>query len=134
MVTGRLLGDAVVRRLGPAQVVRLGGGLAAFGLALGLSVQNATWSVAGFALVGLGLANIVPVVFSAAGRRAGPPGVALAATMGYGGLMGAPPVIGFLADALGLRPALGLLILAMAAVMLLAPAAAYRPLTVAEQA
>ena len=68
MVAGRLSGDAVVRRLGPARVIRFGGVLALLGLGAALAVPG-RWVVdAGFILVGAGLANVVPVVFSAGGR------------------------------------------------------------------
>ena len=67
--------------------------------------------------MGLGLANSVPVLFGAAGRVPGlPAGVALAAvaTTGYGGFLAGPPVIGLLADVVGLPAALGLVVLACA--------------------
>jgi hypothetical protein len=68
----------------------------------------------GFALVGLGLANIVPVIFSAAGRSATTPavGVSMAATAGYAGFLVGPPLIGFGAGLLGLRLALCALLIA----------------------
>ena len=62
--------------------------------------------VAGFALTGLGLANIFPVAIARAGALTGPSGVAAASTLGYGGMLLGPPTIGFLADALGLPTAL----------------------------
>ena len=67
-------------------------------------------AVAGFALVGLGIANAVPLLFSAAGRVP-PAGPSLAAvfTVGYTGFIVGPPVIGFLADLIGLPQTLGLL-------------------------
>jgi hypothetical protein len=67
----------------------------------------------GFALVGIGLANTVPVLFSTAGQMDGIPpsmGVAMVATLGYGGLLLGPPLIGFGGELLSLRAMLGLLI------------------------
>ena len=112
MVLGRVLGDLTVRRLGPALVVRAGAGLAAAGF--GLAALWPAAGAAGFALVGLGVANMAPLLFSAAGRAGAgaSTGVAAAATMGYAGLLLGPPVIGAAADAVGLRAALGLLIVA----------------------
>jgi MFS family permease len=76
----------------------------------------------GFALVGIGLANVVPVLFSTAGQMKGvvpSVGVAMVATLGYGGLLMGPPIIGFGADLVGLRAMLGLLIAFALAVTLL---------------
>jgi hypothetical protein len=120
MVAGRLGGDTVVGRLGPVRVVWLGAGLAALGLAAALAVPD-RWTVdAGLVLVGAGLANVVPAVFSAAARLAGIGGVAMVSATGYASLLVAPPLIGGIADAVGLRLALALLPLATAGLMLLA--------------
>jgi MFS family permease len=114
MAACRIIGDVSVRRLGPGMVVRLGGLIAACGLALVLGLPNNITACAGFALVGVGLANIVPVIFSAAGRSTATPalGVSMAATAGYAGFLVGPPLIGFGAGFVGLRFALGVLVLA----------------------
>jgi hypothetical protein len=120
MVTGRLLGDATVGRFGRVRVLSAGGALAASGIALAIVLPVA--GPLGFALVGLGAANIAPILFSAAGA-AGPvasTGVAAVATLGYGGMLLGPPTIGMLADRIGLRLALGVLVAAMAAIALAA--------------
>ncbi len=122
MACGRLGGDTVVRRFGPVATQRAGGALAAIGTAAGLSMPTPVLAAAAFALVGLGVSNIVPVMFSAAGRRAGASGIAMSATTGYFGLMAGPPVIGFLAQATSLRAALLLLLAGAAALIVLAPA------------
>ena len=124
MVLGRVFGDALVRRFGPAAMLRGGAMLAAAGFALAVAWPAA--AAAGFALVGLGVANMAPLLFSAAGRAgaAASTGVAAVATLGYGGLLLGPPVVGVAADLLGLRGALGLLVLAagvLAAARLRAP-------------
>jgi fucose permease len=117
MAAGRFSGDRLAARLGPARLLRLSGGLAAVGLAAGLVVGRPAAAIVGAGLVGLGLANSVPVLFGAAGRMPGlAAGAALAAvaTTGYGGFLAGPPVIGLVADAVGLPAALGLVVLACA--------------------
>ncbi len=111
MAAGRFAGDWLVERVGPRPVLRTGGMLVAVGLACGLAVSNPWAAIAGFGCVGLGLSNSVPILFSAAGRTPGVgPGLGIAsvATMGYLGFLAGPPVIGFAADLVGLRWALGL--------------------------
>jgi MFS family permease len=127
MAAGRLGGDAVVRRMGPLAIVRGGGALAVLGLTLMLAVPNPVVADAAMVLIGLGLSNIVPVVFSAAGRLQGTAGVAMAATTGYAGFMASPPVIGEVAELAGLRVALLLILAGVAALALLAGAVAVRP-------
>jgi hypothetical protein len=114
MAACRIIGDVSVRRLGSGTVVALGGFVAASGLALVLGFPSAFTACVGFALVGLGLANIVPVIFSAAGRSTATPavGVSMAATAGYAGFLVGPPLIGFGAGLLGLRLALCVLVVA----------------------
>jgi MFS family permease len=122
MVAGRLLGDRFVRNLGRVQALRLGAGLTAFGIAVAL-VFGQVGGIIGFALVGLGMANAIPVLFTAAGRvKATAPsvGVAMAATLGYSGFLAGPPIIGFIAEAVGLRLALTILFLAAMIVAALA--------------
>jgi predicted MFS family arabinose efflux permease len=120
MFVGRVAGDAVVRRLGPERVLR--GGAALAGLALGglLLAESTPIALAGLFAVGIGIANGVPLLFSAAGRTAAPgPAIAAVSTMGYGAFLGGPPFIGFLADAIGLSAALAFICLAAATVVLL---------------
>jgi MFS family permease len=116
MAGGRFAGDAVVRRLGPAMTLRLGGLLGATGMATVLLAAAHELAIAGFVLIGLGVSNVVPVAFSAAGRERGPGGVAMAASIGYAGLMAGPPLIGPIADLVGLRIALGTVLAAVLAV------------------
>jgi predicted MFS family arabinose efflux permease len=110
MVIGRLLGDRVTAALGPVRIVRYGSLIAAAGFVLACALPWATSAMAGFVLVGLGASNIVPVLFSAAGRIPGTaPGVAIATvtTFGYTGILSGPAAIGVVADALSLPLALG---------------------------
>ena len=119
MAAGRLAGDRLVRALGGRRVMQAGAGLAVAGFALALGLAAPLAGAIGFGLVGLGLSNVVPVLFSAAGRAhpAAPSvGVALASGLGYAGMVGGPPLIGFAADAVGLRLALLIPLLAAAAI------------------
>ncbi|MFM0206282.1 MFS transporter [Paraburkholderia sediminicola] len=121
MAACRLVGDVSVRRFGSSKVIGLGGLLAVAGLTLVLSLPTVFTACAGFAMVGVGLANIVPVIFSAAGRSTVTPavGVSMAATAGYAGFLVGPPLIGFGAGLFGLRLALGVLVVATLIVCLL---------------
>lgn len=111
MAAGRFGGDGLVDRFGPARVLRASAAVAATGLGRALVVGELVIGVVGFGLVGLGIANVIPILFSAAGSVPGtPPGIGIAtvATMGYLGFLAGPPLIGLVADATGLRVALGL--------------------------
>ncbi len=113
MAAARFGGDSLSRRLGAVTLVRLSSSIALIGLALALYVQLPWLCVAGFALVGIGMANLVPVLFSAAARVfPSHPGAGLAAvaTTGYLGFLAGPPGIGVIADWLGLPLALGVLL------------------------
>ncbi|MEU8504473.1 MFS transporter [Streptomyces brevispora] len=106
MTAGRLSGTALLERLGQTRTLVAGGGTAAAGMLLG-SLAPTTWlALLGFAITGLGLANIFPVAVSRAGELAGPGGVAAASTLGYGGMLLGPPAIGFLTDWFSLPAAL----------------------------
>jgi MFS family permease len=121
MATCRIVGDVSVRRFGSDRVIALGGFVAATGLALVLGFPNVVTACVGFGLVGVGLANIVPVIFSAAGRSTLTPavGVSMAATAGYAGFLVGPPLIGFGAGIVGLRLALCVLLVAALVVSLM---------------
>ena len=111
MGIGRLSGDALVTRFGPTRVLALGSALAAAGFALATLTPWAAAAIGGFALVGAGASNVVPVLFSAAGRVSGvPASVSLAAvtTIGYMGLLAGPALIGLVAQFSGLPAALTL--------------------------
>jgi len=125
MAAGRFTGDVLVRRLGPRRVLRGSSAVAAVGLGTALLLGHPAIGVVGCALVGLGIANIIPVLFSAAARVPGvPPGQALAAvaTTGYLGFLAGPPLIGVVAETAGLAVGLGLVSGACAFVALKASA------------
>jgi fucose permease len=124
MAAGRLSGDWLTSRLGAAQLLRSGGALAALGLAATLLLGRSALAIGGFGLVGLGLANVVPTLFSAAGRsRSVAPRVAIAAvaSTGYAGLLAGPPLIGFIAQAFTLTRALIVVVVCCGVISLLAP-------------
>jgi fucose permease len=113
MAVGRLCGDRLVLRFGPVAVVRGSAALAAVGLAAALLIGRAPAAVVGFACLGLGCSNVVPVLFSAAGRTpdAEPTrALAVVTVMGYTALLAGPPLIGLVAQAASLRTALALLV------------------------
>ena len=123
MAAGRFGGDHVARRLGAARLLRLSGALAAGGLGFALIVKGVILAIVGLGVVGLGIANLIPVLFSAAGRVPGvTPGHALAAvaTTGYVGFLAGPPLIGLAAEMAGLPAALGIVVLACAGVAIAA--------------
>jgi predicted MFS family arabinose efflux permease len=123
MAAGRLVGDRLVARQGTRPQLQKGGLLAASSLAIALLVGHPLIALAGCAGVGLGLANVIPIVFREASVVPGlAPGQGLAAatTVGYCGLLAGPPLIGLVADVTGLPRALGLVVLAAAVVALLA--------------
>jgi MFS family permease len=100
-----------VDRFGAGRVVRVSSTVAAVGLAAALLLGSPAAGIVGFGLVGLGIANIIPVLFGAAARVPGiEPGRGLAAvaTTGYLGFLIGPPLIGLVADAIGLGPGLAL--------------------------
>jgi MFS family permease len=100
MTVGRLTGDKVVGALGGKRVLVLGGLCAAGGFFCAVFAQTGAVALAGFAMVGLGASNIVPILFTAAGnQKAMPAGLAIGAitTLGYAGMLAGPALIGFVA-------------------------------------
>lgn len=123
MTLGRLTGDRVVHALGARPVMVLGGLCAALGFLIVLAAPLDGLALAGFVLVGLGAANIVPILFSAAGRQKRMPAnlaVAAISTLGYAGVLAGPAVLGVVAQAAGLATVFALL----AVVLLVVPLAA----------
>jgi MFS family permease len=124
MAVGRLTGDRLVDYVGAVTVVRSSASLASLGLGLALFIGQPTAALIGFGCVGLGLANVVPVLFSAAGRTPGlsaGAGLAAVATSGYLGFVAGPPLIGFAAEVTNLSWALGLVVIFLGLVAIFAP-------------
>lgn len=117
MTIGRLTGTQLLERLGQTRTLVAGGTTAALGMLLA-ALAPALWvALLGFVITGLGLANLFPVAVERAGALAGPDGVAIASTFGYGGMLLGPPAIGFMADWFSLPTALtSVAVLAAAAV------------------
>ena len=100
MTFGRLTGDRIVARVGRRSVVTVGGLLAMGGILLATLVPLWQAALLGYAMVGLGCSNIVPVLFTAVGRQTSmPQSVAVPAmsTLGYAGVLAGPAAIGFIA-------------------------------------
>jgi MFS family permease len=127
MATARFAGDQLTARLGSVLLLRCSGALAGAGLLVALLFPQPALVLLGFAAVGAGFATVVPIIFSAAGRTPGEdPGAALATTttLGYTGFLIGPPFIGFAAELIGLRGALGLIVVTSASLFLLSRHAA----------
>jgi MFS family permease len=122
MLLGRATGDVVVRVLGHRSVVLLGAALTFVGALLAIGFVAPAAGIAGFCLVGLGLANMVPAVFSASAAAASSPslGIAMSAGLAYSAYLVGPPLFGAIASASSLRVAFATLLVAMAAIAALA--------------
>jgi fucose permease len=110
MACGRLTGDRMARRFGVVPLLRASGLVAALGWTAAVLLPG-IWSLAGFALIGIGASNIVPLLFSAAARVPGVPAsvsIPLITAIGYAGLLTGPGIIGFVAAATSLSVALAL--------------------------
>jgi MFS family permease len=119
MTAGRLTGDAIVRRLGATKVIVFGGMTAAVGLSLATFAPSWEAALVGYALVGAGCSNIVPVLYTAVGKQTVmPESVAVPAitTLGYAGILAGPAVIGFVAHGSSLSFAFGLMAVLLVAV------------------
>jgi MFS family permease len=115
MTASRTIGDRLNRRLGPVALARSGAAVATVGLGLALAIGSVPVAIAGFAAMGAGLGVVVPVLFRAAASTAtvsASVGVAAVSTIGWFGFLAGPPAIGFAASAVGLRAALGIVVLA----------------------
>lgn len=121
MAVMRFAGDSVRNRFGAVQTLRASGFLAAVGLFAASAAPSEGFAIAGFFIAGLGVANMVPILFSAAGNFPGlPSSVAISAVtmLGYAGILVAPASIGFVAGQIGFSvtyAALSLLLIGVAA-------------------
>lgn len=124
MAIGRLLGDKIIRVVGHSKVLRFGSVVAALGLLMVVLVPQVWGAVVGFGLVGVGLSNVVPIIFSSAGYAnpdAPGRGIAAVTTMGYFGFLIGPPLIGFIAEGVSLNGAWLMLTIFLGLVVILAP-------------
>ena len=123
MATGRLLGDRIVAAVGGPAILTAGGLAAATGMAVVAVIPSPPAALAGFAMIGLGSSNIVPVLFTAAGRQPVMPAhlaVAAVSTIGFSGILTGPALIGLAAHLTSLSCAF----LLVASLLLAVPATA----------
>jgi predicted MFS family arabinose efflux permease len=123
MTVGRLTGDRVVGRWGGRRVLLFGGVCAAGGFVISVLSPSPGVALLGFLLIGIGAANIVPVLFTAVGsQRDMPASAAVGAitTIGYAGVLAGPALIGFVAHA----TSLGFAFAGLSCLMLLVAASA----------
>lgn len=123
---GRLVGDRLVDRFGERAVVRAGGLIAAVGMGLALGFSSVPGTIVGFAVAGLGVSTLVPLAMHAAdqlpGLRPGT-GLTILTWLMRIGFLGAPVIVGLVADATSLRigllavPVAGLLVVVLAGVL-----------------
>jgi predicted MFS family arabinose efflux permease len=109
MTAGRLSGDRIVQHFGTTNIIVFGGLCAAIGFVLVISVPSWPAALIGYALVGVGCSNVVPVLFTSVGRQtAMPENVAVPAitALGYAGILLGPAAIGWVAHAASLSVAL----------------------------
>ena len=124
MGAARLVGDRLLLRWGIGGLARRSGTLSCAGTVLAIATRSPVPALVGFALVGIGCAAIVPALFRVGGSAPGiaqSAGIAAIASAGYLGGLCNGPAIGFLARAVGLSAALGLLALAGAVIATLGP-------------
>lgn len=104
MALMRFAGDGVRNRFGAVTTLRISGLIAACGMLVAALSPWAWLAIAAFAFCGLGIANMVPIAFSAGGNQPGMAagtGVSVVTTMGYTGILAAPSAIGFVAEHTG---------------------------------
>lgn len=127
MAIMRFAGDGVRNRFGAVRTLRLSGFIGAAGL-MGGALAPTDWvAIVSFAVAGLGVANMVPILFSAAGNHGRLPSataISIVTMVGYCGILVAPSSIGFLAEHMGFRPTYAGLSLLLIGVALLAARAA----------
>jgi|TARA_A100001391_G_scaffold82977_1_gene54241 predicted MFS family arabinose efflux permease len=109
MAIMRFAGDFIRQRLGAVVTLRICGGFALTGMMLAALAPTPQLAILGFAIAGIGISNIVPIAFSAAGNLPGIPsgiGLSIVTVMGYSGILVAPSAIGFIAEHTGFSPVL----------------------------
>lgn len=121
MAAGRFSGDWLAQRISGKNILHVSGLLIAVGMSCALLFPSWWLAVGGLMLTGLGIANIVPVIWGVAGRdtRMGAgPAISTVTTVGYCGFLTGPPVIGSLSVAVGLR--LAMVVIALAGIIVAA--------------
>ncbi|MEI2301453.1 MFS transporter [Ensifer sp. MJa1] len=101
MALGRLLGDVVTQRVGHVNILRIGGVVCGVSLLAMLIAQSVVIGIAGLAICGFGVANMIPAVFASAGKigsQAAGRAMSIVTTLGYSGLLIGPALLGFVAQ------------------------------------
>ena len=126
MALSRFGGTPVIARLGRGRAVRIAGVLAALGITAALALSAMPGILIGIALWGVGTALVFPAAMSAGGEQPGRAADAIAAvsTIGYGGFLIGPPLIGLLAQQVGIGTALWILPALAIGIVILAPVVA----------
>ena len=127
MAVMRFAGDGVRNRIGAVKTLRVSGLIAAVGLMGAAAAPNDILAIACFAVTGIGIANMVPIMFSAAGNHPGIESAAAISTVtmvGYAGILVAPSSIGFIAEWFGFRLTYAALALLLVVVVAMAGRAA----------
>ncbi|KAA2256715.1 MFS transporter [Solihabitans fulvus] len=124
MAVGRLAGNLAIARLGAVRTVRLSGLIGTVGAVLVVFARTPVLGIVGFALLGIGVAVVVPLAFVAAASSGPHPGQAIAgvATLTYGAGLVAPAAIGGIADATSLSVSFALVAVLVIGVVFAAPA------------
>ena len=121
MAVMRFVGDRARNRFGAVKTMRYSALIAAVGMCAGGIAPTPMLAIAAFSITGLGIANMVPIVFSAAGNQPGlspGAGISMVTLMGYSGILLAPSLIGFVAEHIGYRTIYGTLALVLVIVSL----------------
>jgi MFS family permease len=106
MASGRFLGDGLINKFGRERVMQISGVMISGGLFTAVFLPYIIPCTIAFMLVGLGVATIVPTVYSMAGKNPTvPPGEALTivSSVSFLGFLMGPPVIGHIAQNFGLQ-------------------------------
>ena len=123
MAIGRLIGNPLISRCGRDPILIASGLLGVLGFIIAIAAPSPITSIAGFMLVGLGLANMTPILYSKAAQacpQAPSLGLALNGTIGYIGFLVCPPIIGATSDHVGLQYSMLLPLVAMLIVSIVA--------------
>ncbi|MBX4870337.1 MFS transporter [Rhizobium bangladeshense] len=107
MIVGRISGDRIGSVIGDRAMIAISGGLMSAGMTIALSIPFFAAALAGFSLLGIGIANLVPIIFRNASEMVPDGlGIAFVSVCGYSGFLVGPPIIGGAAGAVGLNKAL----------------------------
>lgn len=122
LTLARLAGDRINTRFGAGRLLRGGMAIVAVTLTIVLLTANPLVALPGLVVMGAGVANAIPLMFSAGGHiRPSGPSLAAVFTMCYTAFLAGPPIVGFIADHIGLPPTMGLLVVFAVVAAVVAP-------------